>query len=109
MKKYREGIPTSQSRGLKEGLQAYFSSTRCAFQHWNASALCGRSDAAMVSYPLCMDGKQLRNQSLALGQAAPMPCVRGAEIVVWQWEFIVVAMEKLLAILPKDNTCDSGR
>jgi hypothetical protein len=35
--------------------------------------------------------------------------VRSTKIVVWRREFIVLAIERLLAILPKNDTRNSGR
>jgi len=77
-----EGATHQQSRGFKEALQPYFSSSRCAFQHWKAYALWGRSDAAMLSCHLCMDGWLLPKHSLALNQAAPLPSVWSTKIII---------------------------
>jgi len=84
-------------------------SSRGAFQHWEDYALCGLSDAAMWSCHLRIDGWLLRKHQVALGQAAPLPGVRSTEIVVWRREFIVVAIERPSAILPKDDNHDKGR
>ena len=63
----------------------------------------------MLSCHLCMDGWLLRKHSLAFNHAAPLPCVRSTEIVIWRREFIGVAIERLSTILPKNDTRDSGR
>jgi len=63
----------------------------------------------MWSCHRCMDGWLRPNHSLGRSQAAPLPCVRGTEIIVWRREFTVVAIRKISAILPKDDTLDSGR
>jgi len=56
---------------------------------------------------MCMDSRLLQKHSLGLDQAAPLPSVWSTEIVIWRCEFIVVATERLLAILPQDDTRDS--
>jgi len=104
-----EGTTNPQSRGFKEGPQAYFLTSWSAFQHCIAYALCGLSDAAMLSCHLCMDGWLLRKHSLPLTEAAPLPGVRTTELVIWRREFIVIVIERLSAILSKDDTSDSGR
>jgi hypothetical protein len=98
-----------QWRGFKEGLRADFSCFQCAKQHWKPNASCRRSDVAMLPCHLCMDGSLLQKHSLAFNQAATLPCVRSTELVIWRREFIIVAIERLSAILPKNDTCDSGR
>jgi len=55
-----------------------------------------------------MNGWLVQKHSLALNQAAPLPCVRSTEMEVWKREFIVIAMERLLAIVRKHDTRDSG-
>ena len=84
-------------------------SSQSAFEHWKGYALCERLDVAMLSCHLCMDGRLLRNHSLALNQAAHLLCAQSTEIVIWRLEFIVVECERLSAILPKNDTRDSGR
>jgi len=104
-----EGTTNPQLRGCKEGLQAYSSSSRRRFQNWKVYALCWWSHVAMLSCHLCMAGWLLRTHSLILNQAAPLPSVQCTEIVVWRPEFVVVGIEWLSAILPKDDTRDSER
>jgi len=79
------------------------------FQHWKAYSLCGRSDVAIVSCHLCMDGWLLRKHSLAFTQASPLPCVGSTEMDICRWQFIIVAIERVSAILWKDDSRDSGR
>jgi len=67
----------------------------------NAEALCRRSDVAMLWCHLWMDGWLIRTHSLALDHPAPLPCVEITLIVVCRREFIVVAIERLTAILPR--------
>jgi len=92
-----------------ECLWAYFSSSWHAIQHWTAYTLCRQLDAAMLSCQLCMDGWLLSKHTLAPNQAAPLPSVWSTNIVIWRREYMVVAIERLLATLPKDDTNYSGR
>jgi len=105
----REGTTNPQWSGFKEGLWAYFPLCRHAFQHWKAYALCRWSDGAMLSCHLFMDGWLLPKHSLPLNQAAPLPCMRSTKIIVWGRKFTVASIERLSAILPKDDTCDWGK
>jgi hypothetical protein len=50
----RNNKSTTQSNSKRSS--SVFSSSRDAFQHSTHYASCGRSDAAMLSYHLCMDG-----------------------------------------------------
>jgi len=38
-----------------------------------------------------------------------MPGVQSSLIIIWKKELTIMAMERPLAILPKDNTFDIGR
>jgi len=77
------------------------------FDHLKAYAMCGRSDAAMLSCHLCMDGWILRNHSIARDHEAPLRCLHSTTIVIWRWEFNVMAIERLLTILQQDDTHNS--
>jgi len=101
-----EGTTNRQSTGYIEVLLAYFSSSRHAIQHRKAYVFCGQLDGAMLSCHLCMDSWLLWKHSLALNHSAPLPWVQSTEIVVWRREFIVMAIERLPAILSKDDTRD---
>jgi len=96
-------------KSLRKVFELIFSSSQCGFQPRKAYALCRRLYAAMSSCDLCMDGWQHRKDSLAPDQAAPVHGVRISKIVIWREEFIVVAFESTLAILPEDDTRDSQR
>jgi len=63
----------------------------------------------MLSCHLCMDGRLLEKHSLAHDQVTLLPGERCTEIVVCSREFIVVAIERQSAILPKDDSRNSGR
>jgi len=78
-------------------------------QHWTALALSRRADAAMLSSQLCMDSWLHWKQSLTLDLSAPLHGVRSTDIVIRRWEFIVVANERISAIVRQVNTRDSGR
>jgi hypothetical protein len=56
-----------------------------------------------------MDSSLLQKNSLAFNQAAPLPYVRSTKLIIWRREFIIVAIERLSAILPKNDTRNSGR
>jgi len=92
--------------GVVAGFRANFLLAWHPFQHWKANALCERLDAAMLSCHRSMDVWLIRNHSFPLYQASPLPCVRSTEFCVWRREFIVVAIERILAILRNDDTCD---
>jgi len=94
---------------LRKVFRAYFSSCWPPFQRSKASALCGRLDVAMIFFQLWMYDWPLQKDSLALNETAPLPCAQSTEIVIWRGEFIVVSIARLSAILPKDESRDSGR
>jgi len=104
-----ERTTNQQWRNFKVGLWAHFLSSEHASQHWTVYALCKWPDAAMLYCHLCIDGWLLQKHLLPLKQAAPLPSVWSTEIFIWKREFIIVAIERLLAILPKDDTRHSGR
>ena len=103
------GTTNPESRGIKEGVCANFSSSRCVLQYWKAYALCGWLDAAMSSYHLWMVSWLLRKHSLALDLTAPLPCVSSTDIIISKREYIVVGIERLSSLFPQDDTQDSGR
>jgi len=98
-----------QWRGFKVGLRAYDLDSGCSVLNSEAYDLCRLSDTAMWSWHLYVDGRLLQKHSLALVQAAPLPWLRGTELVVWRREFLAVAIERLLSILPQNDTCNSQR
>jgi len=106
---WRKATTNPQSRGFKNCLRADRFSSWCGFQNSIAYALCGWSDVAMLSCHLCMDGWLLQKHSAALDQVAPSPSVWSTEINFYIRELIVVAIDRLLAMLPKVDTHDSRR
>jgi len=104
-----EGTPNPKLRHCNVSFHAYFLSSRRNFYRSKSLALCGQSDTAMVSHHLGRDGLVLRKHSLAYKHAATLSCVRSIDIIIVRWEFIVRAIERQSAILPKDDTQDSGR
>jgi len=63
----------------------------------------------MLSCHLWMDGWLLQIHWLAVDQTAPLPRVWSTEIVFCSREFIVMTVQRLSAVLPKDHIPDSGR
>jgi hypothetical protein len=104
-----EATSNQQSRGGKEALGAHIVSSRRTIPHRKAYDLCRLSDAVMLSCCECIHGWQLGKQLLALNQVAPLRCGQTTKFDLCRREFIVVATERLSAILPNDDTCYSGR
>jgi len=102
----REETMNPQSRGLKEGLQAYLLPSQCPVQHRKAYAWCRQLAAVMISWQLRMDRWQRPKHSVAHYEAAQLPCVRSTKIMFRWREIIVVAIEKLSAVLPTNDTND---
>jgi len=94
---------------LKNGVLASCVSFRHTSQSWTADAVCWLSDGAMSYCLLCMDDCLLRKHSLALDSAAPLRGVVWFLFVICGKEFIMVAIERIYAILLKDDTHDPGR
>jgi len=104
-----EWTENPQLRGFKQRLREYFSSSWHAFQHYKADVLYGCSNAAMWFCHRCTDSWLLRNHYHTLDQADPMPSVWLTEIVVWRWDLVVIAIDRLSAIYPQDDCRHSGR
>jgi hypothetical protein len=98
-----------QSWGCKDGILSEFLNSQPTFRLSKAYGFCWPSDVELLWCELCMDGWLFWIHSHALNQAAPLPCEQSTEMSVWRKVFIVTAIERPLAILPKDDTPISGR
>ena len=82
---------TNQSSGCcTDGLCKYSLSSCCDLYACKAQGLCGRSEAAMLSYHLGMDSCPVQQYSVAFDQATPMTGLECTDIISWRREFIFV-------------------
>jgi hypothetical protein len=104
---YPDGKTNLQMRRVWKVLREYLSLSRQAFQWWKANALWRQWDASMIFCHLCMHGWLLRKWSHKHNQTALRLNTWSTKIISLSREFIVIAIERPLATLPKDDTCDS--